>query len=225
MSDEKREENSLTNVAEVFFTKTKYLWIGLICAVVVALLIVLIVTKVSQTGREKCADYMDDIVFSYETNKDKFEGDAALEAENEFLEKLEEFCTKYGKNRKTIRAYMTIAKIHMERKEYAESLSYWEKACGCDKKSYLAGISNFNAAVCFEQENNLEQAKACYMKAADNKNFIPKPHALFCAARVSELQEMKDEAINIYGKIIDSYAEDEWAKLAKSRIIALSSNE
>ena len=151
--------------------------------------------------------------------------DTAAKAESDFIANLESYVASKGKNNKTIRVYMTLASKYMEKEDWQKSVDNWQAAASCDKKSYLAGIAEFNSGVCYEQLGDLEKALASYEKAAGNKNFHLIPHALFSQARVLEALSDSEKAVEVYTKIIDTYADDEWANLAKSRIIYLTSEK
>ena len=69
--------------------------------------------------------------------------------------------------------------------------------------------------------NKLEDAAANYKLAADSKSFALVPHAKFSYARVIEASGNKAEAITAYTELYDAYPNDNWGKLAKTRLIAL----
>ena len=216
MANDVTEKKTLEGEFENFFIKTKYLWIALICAVVVALIVICSVLAISSASSKKASNFLEDAIYKYETSLAKNSVDDQLDIENEFVSTLENYVSSKGKNKNTIRVYMTLAKVYMNRED-------WQKAAKCEKNTYLAGIADFNAGVCFEQIGNLEDAELCYKKASENKNFHLVPHALFSEARVLETLGKSEDAKSVYEKIINTYSDDEWASLAKSRIIFLNS--
>ncbi|MDD7415854.1 MAG: tetratricopeptide repeat protein [Treponemataceae bacterium] len=224
MANEK-EEKTLESKFENFFTKSKYIWISLLCIVVVALAIIVTVLSVSSSQKNKAANFLEDEIFAYEKAVSSMDQDTAAKAESDFIANLESYVASKGKNNKTIRVYMTLASKYMEKEDWQKSVDNWQAAASCDKKSYLAGIAEFNSGVCYEQLGDLEKALASYEKAAGNKNFHLIPHALFSQARVLEALSDSEKAVEVYTKIIDTYADDEWANLAKSRIIYLTSEK
>ena len=116
---------------------------------------------------------------------------------------------------------MICAEIAFQQKKYQESADFWKAAAKKAKKSYIAPIAYFNIGVCYEQLNNIDAAAENYKIAADNKSFVIKNHAKFSYGRVLEAQGKYAEAVSVFTEINDSNPDDSWAKLAKSRIIAL----
>ena len=87
--------------------------------------------------------------------------------------------------------------------------------------SYLAGISYFNTAVCYEQLADVVNAEKYYSLALTNKEFELKPHAMFSLARVYETQGKIEQAISEYKNIMNTYSDSDWADLANSRLIVI----
>lgn len=225
MANDVTEKKNLESDFENFFIRTKYLWIVLICAVAVALAVICTVLAVTSSNSKKASDFLEDAIFNYESALANKPDTEVADIENEFIATLEDYTATKGKNKNTIRVYMTLAKVYMDREDWEKSLENWQNASKCSKSSYLAGISDFNAGVCCEQLGKTETALECYKSAASNKNFHLVPHALFSQARVLENLGKSTDAIEVYSKIIDTYADDEWADLAKSRIILLNAQK
>ncbi len=226
MANEKEKENvSLEAKAENFFIKTKYLWISLIGAALIALIVVGVVAGVTSSAKNKSVTYLEDAIYKYESSKASMDAASAKSAEDELISTLKAYTEKKGKNKNTIRYYMTIASIYSDRSEWELALENWLTASKCAPSSYLAGIADFNAASCYENLSDLDSALKFYEKAASNKKFDLKAHALFNQARVLEAKAENDKALEVYTKIVDAYADDSWADLAKSRIIYLNSNK
>lgn len=119
------------------------------------------------------------------------------------------------------RANMLCADITYDQEKYAESVEYWKATAEKAKKSYIAPLAYFNMGVCNEELNNIEAACENYKTAAQYKDFVLKAHAKFSYGRTLESLGKKDEAITVYTELIDSTPEDSFAKLAKTRVIAL----
>lgn len=119
------------------------------------------------------------------------------------------------------RANMLCADITYDLEKYAESLEYWKAAAEKAKKSYIAPLAYFNMGVCNEELNNVEAACENYKTAAQYKDFVLKAHAKFSYGRTLETLGKKDDAITVYSELIDNSPEDSFAKLAKTRVIAL----
>ncbi|WP_252723557.1 tetratricopeptide repeat protein [Treponema pedis] len=138
------------------------------------------------------------------------------------MEKLSALTAKRSSSYSAFRANTAIAEIYFQRKSYEEALKYYELAALAVKNSYAAGVAYFNAASCADESGNNEKALEFYEKAATIENFPLIPRALFNAGRIYEAMSKKDEAVSRYNKLLESYPKNEWALLAKSRIIDIS---
>lgn len=119
------------------------------------------------------------------------------------------------------RANMLCADITYDQEKYAESIEYWKATAEKAKKSYLAPLAYFNMGVCNEELNNIETACENYKTAAQYKDFVLKAHAKFSYGRTLETLGKTEEAIAVYTELNDNSPEDSFAKLAKTRLIAI----
>ncbi|PIE98065.1 MAG: hypothetical protein CR988_04660 [Treponema sp.] len=113
-----------------------------------------------------------------------------------------------------------IAEIYYLSKNWEKALDAYEKASKCVPSSYAMGPALFNAAICAEEIGNTEKALEMYKKAGEAVDFPFRARSLFNAARLQE-QSDTEVAIEIYNKIASDYANTEWAKLSKTRVIQL----
>lgn len=134
-------------------------------------------------------------------------------------EKLEPYTKKSGIT--GVRANMLAAEIAYSQKDYANAITYWSAAFSKGKRSYTAGLIQYQLGVCYEQTNDLAKAAECYRAAAETKGFVLASHALFSYGRVLESQSNYASAIEAYQMILDAFGDDEWANRAKTRILKL----
>lgn len=120
-----------------------------------------------------------------------------------------------------VRANMAAADIYFAQSRWQEACDAWLAAARKDSRAYTAPLAWYNAAVCYEELGNTEEALRYYRSAADFKGFTLVSHALFSAARVKDESGDYEGAAAIYQELNDSYPSDSWASLAKSRLIAL----
>lgn len=123
-----------------------------------------------------------------------------------------------------VRANMLAADVSMQKKDYKNSCTYWIAAAEDGKKSYTAPICYYNAAVCSEELNDNQAAETYYTKASEAKDFLLITHTLFSLGRVQETSGDVKKAAATYKKMIDTYPNDGWTKLAQSRLISLEAN-
>ena len=125
------------------------------------------------------------------------------------------------KNGVALRAYMNTAEIYYGNGDFALAAECWENAAKVNEKAYTAGISLYNASVCYEELGNIDAAIAALEKAATNENFPLATKAMFNQGRLEEAKSNYDAAYDIYNALVAKNASDEWAKLAKTRAIYL----
>lgn len=214
-----REELATSQKIGNLIEKNKVKFI--VCLIVVACALAGYITTyaIYNSLKNKNLSRIDEITFTL-TDKSGSLEDSELEARsNTAIEQLAPFTKKNGIA--GARANMICAEIAFQQKKYQESADFWKAAAKKAKKSYIAPISYFNIGVCYEQLNNIDAAAENYKIAADNKSFVIKNHAKFSYGRVLEAQGKYAEAVSVFTEINDSNPDDSWAKLAKSRIIAL----
>ena len=124
-----------------------------------------------------------------------------------------------------VRANMLAAEVAYAKEDFAQAASYWLAAAAKGKNSYTAPLAYFNAAVCFENTGDLDNAVKNYKTAAETEDFLLFSRASFCCGRTMEKQGNADAALEVYNKLYGKTPDDSWAKLAKSRIIALEAQK
>ncbi|MDE5897738.1 MAG: tetratricopeptide repeat protein, partial [Treponemataceae bacterium] len=89
--------------------------------------------------------------------------------------------------------------------------------------SYTNPIVFFNAGVCYEDIGDFDRAESCYAQAAGSADFLMASHAEFNLGRVREANGNASGAVAAYQHLFDREPDSSWGKLAKTRLIALSS--
>lgn len=218
--DNTKEKKSVSDVLDGFFAKTQKFWIAFLVLLIVVTVAIGVFTTVSNKSKQEGANFLDSAVFNLFKAKSSLEGDELAAAEDKFLSDVKSFADSNGKNDNTVRAYMMIAETYYQKGDWQNSLDAWLKASE-NGKSYLAGISYYNAAVCYEQLADVINAEKYYELALANESFELKPHAMFNLARVLESQGKTEQAIAEYKDIINVYSDSTWANLANSRLILI----
>ena len=142
--------------------------------------------------------------------------------EDALVEKLEKQAAANGSTYAGFRAYTTLGEISVLRKDWEKALAFYQKAGAALPKAYTAGIAYFNAAACADELQQYEKALELYILSASYDDFPLKPRAFFNIGRIEESLAHPDKAIEAYTKLAESYPDNDWTLLAKSRIIALS---
>ena len=156
---------------------------------------------------------------------EKTVSEAVKEAEDKAIEELKNLGSKYSSSYAGFRANTVIAEIYFQRKMYEDALKFYELAAKAVKNSYVEGVASFNAAACADELGDKEKALAYYDRASKVENFPLIPRAIFNTGRLYEALSKKEDAILSYNKLLEKYPQNEWALLAKSRIVLLTGND
>jgi tetratricopeptide (TPR) repeat protein len=120
------------------------------------------------------------------------------------------------------RAYVIIADIYADKKDWAEAEKAWTQAAGAAPKIYLAPVSLYNAAVAAEEQGNIEGAISLYRESISYGDFPAAPRAQLNIGRLEEERRNKDAAREAYRTVIEKWPyATVWTNLANNRIIAL----
>lgn len=214
-----KEVKTFSSKLNDFMTKNRKALIAVICVIFVALIAFICVVLCNSKITAKNLNEIDIISFELTDGSNALEDEEVNQRKAVAMEKLAPYTKKGGVS--GVRANMLAGEIAYQSKNYQDAVTYWNAAASKSDKSYTKPLALFNAAVCYEELNDLDSAAANYKLAADNKDFMLKNHAKFSYARVIETQGNIADAVTAYNELIDAYPDDDWAKLAKTRILFL----
>jgi len=221
IQQKKEEKLTLQQHISSFLTKNRTIIIGAIAAVFVVIGALIAVTVVSDGKRDAAYTKIDALVEQWNAARaDK--ADSLASAEDAIIADLDKIAASNGRSFAGVRANMALAEIYFTRKDWTNAQAKYLAAEKSDPEAYTAGLNLFNAAVCAEELGNQEEAIAYLEKAVTLDSFPMKTRALFNVGRIEETLGQADRASATYEKLTGDYAEDDWTKLAKSRLIALS---
>lgn len=189
-------------------------------AVIVIAVAVCVSIAVIENTNEKGISAMDAIEYVFTKDSASLSEDELATRQNTAMDALKPYLNK--KNVVGVRANMLAASIAFEKKDFENSRTYWIAAANAGKKSYTSPVCNFNAGVCSEELGDNEKAIEYYTTASDSEDFLLVTHCLFSLGRVKESVSDFTGASEVYQKLVDNYPNDDWTKLAQSRIISLS---
>ena len=213
------EEQTTSSKLAGVIEKNKKAFITVLIVIICLLAGYIVFAAINNKAKDKALQTLDEI--SYEMTKDSSElTDAELNARiATALEKASAYTKKGGIV--GARANMLCADITYQQKKYAESADFWKAAAEKAKKTYIAPLAYFNAAVCYENLGNKDLAAENYKLAADDEEFVMRAHAIFSYGRVLESKGDYAGAIAAYNDVNDKFASSSWANLAKTRLISL----
>ena len=213
------EEMTASNKLAGFIEKNKKAFIAILIVLICCLIGYIVFASVGNSNKAKNLQALDEI--SYElTSKSSDLEDSEIEARiANAMEKAIPLTKKGGIV--GVRANMFCAELAFKQEKYEDAANYWKDAAAKAKKTYLAPISYFNLATCYENLGNTEAALENYKLAADNEEFVMRAHAIFSYGRMLETKGDYTAAAAAYNDLNDKFSGNSWANLAKSRLISL----
>lgn len=147
------------------------------------------------------------------------------EAEKKLVAGLDEVAAKWPRSYAAAKSISMKARIAEGNKDWASAEKDWMLVASRFGKTYLGPLALQNAAAAAEERGAADQAIAHYKALV--KDYAGKtvgiPHAYFSLGRLAEAAKDYAGASENYGKLVSSYPDDDWTKLAKDRIIFLKS--
>lgn len=216
---DKAENQTSSSKLNSFLEKKKKGLLGLLIALIVCLAAYIVISAVNNNIKEKNLAEIEEISYTLTHDSASLDESELNARRIDAIDNLAVYAKKGGIV--GARANYLCAELTYQQKKYEDAATYYEATAKKAGKTYLAPVAYYNLGVCYEQLNKLEDAAENYKLAADSKSFALVPHAKFSYARVIEASGNKAEAITAYTELYDAYPNDNWGKLAKTRLIAL----
>ncbi|MBE6344294.1 MAG: tetratricopeptide repeat protein [Spirochaetaceae bacterium] len=218
MTDNNKEQKkTASEKISNFLAKYRFFLIGIIVACIVVAIVLGIVLTVMDSSKEKALSQLDKIVYSLT----QVSAEELPAAQDKALDDILALTQGKGGKVAKVRGNMAAAEIYFSRQQWQEACDAWLNAALADEKAYTAAVCYFNAAVAYEELGNSEAALANYEKVLQDSECLFVPRAIFSLGRINESLNDYATASNWYNKLVDEYASDNWASLAKSRLIEL----
>jgi tetratricopeptide (TPR) repeat protein len=221
---QENDKKSISQAISDFLRKYRVIFLALLGAIVAAVLVIAIWTwihsatlKASTARLEKVEDDMTALSSEQDATK-------KAELEKSIAAGLDEIIAKWPRQFAGVRARVLKARKAAEAKDWAAAEKDWLAAADASGKGYLAPVALEGAAVAAEERGAPEKAAEYYKRLVDN---FPKAagaaHAYFSLGRLAEDSKDYTSAIGHYEKVVATYPDDDWTKLAKDRILSLKS--
>ena len=167
------EEQTTSSKLAGVIEKNKKAFIIVLIVIICLLAGYIVFAAINNKAKDKALQTLDEI--SYEMTKDSSElTDAELDARiAAALDKAAALTKKGGIV--GARANMFCADISFRAENYDASANYWLEAAAKAKKTYIAPLAYFNAAVCYENLGKTDLAAENYKLAADDEDFGLEP--------------------------------------------------
>jgi tetratricopeptide (TPR) repeat protein len=192
------------------------------CVVIVGLLVF---NEIQKNRSQKSSFMIEDALDDYEewlvledeekTNEESYA---------DLMTRVDSILASYPKSFAAQNAYFLKANIYYEVENWVEAAANYQVIADLFPVSYFAPIGLSNAAVCFEQLDQTDNAKSMYSRILnDYRNTFPgTTRVLLSLGRISESQSDFEGAARYYNDLIDNFNASSWTKLARNRIIYLT---
>jgi tetratricopeptide (TPR) repeat protein len=219
------EKKRLAHHVSDFLRKYRVVLLGVLAAVVLAIIAIAVWTAVNSAGLKASTAAIEKV--EDELQAWQAEQDTAKKAELEkgLTASLDSVIAKWPRRLAGQRALAFKAKIAEERKDWAAAEKEWLAAVDALPDSYLAAVALQGAAAAADERGAPEKAAEHYKRllAKYAKSAVGIPHAHFALGRLAEESKDYAAALTSYEKVVTAYPDDDWTKLAKDRIISLKS--
>ena len=222
MAEKFNKEETTADKLDSFLSRNRAPLLTCALVVIVAVIATLAFVVISGKAKEKGLTQVDSIYYTLTKDGASLEGDALTARQDAALEQLASFTGKGGIV--GVRVNMLTAELYFQKKDFESAKNAFLKAAAAKKNAYTAPLAYFNAAVCFENLGDLDNAIANYKLSSEAKDFALADHALFSLGRVNEAKKDYKAAQEAYKKLNDTHPDVQWAKLAKTRLIALKAD-
>ena len=217
-SDEK-EKQTFSDLLTLFIVKFKFVFLGIFVVGLIAIIAYGVISSSKEKAVKAGLAEIDAVTTEFAELKIAETTDTAKE--DALLARAQAIADKNNPAVVKVRAQMVIAEIQFDRKNFEAARTAWLAAAEADKKSYTYGLCNYQCGICSEELGDLDNAVAYLKTAAESDGFAVVPRVLFNIGRIEETRGNFDKAVESYKKLVTDYPSDQWASLAKSRIITL----
>ncbi|MGL4981975.1 MAG: tetratricopeptide repeat protein [Treponemataceae bacterium] len=223
MSEKKLDEKkTISQMISIIMIKIRVPLLVIILLSTLGAVGVGIYMSVSEASKKQKFAELENYTFTLTESRKILTEDEFKEKQEEILQSITEFAEKNIKNVVGARAFMAIADIQFEKKNWTEARDAWLQAAEASPKTYTAMISYYNAAVVSEETNDLQSATDYYTRVCESTNFPLISHALFSLARVQDELGNIEIAKTHYEKLVEKFPTDSWADIARTRLAILS---
>ncbi len=219
---DKEEKKTASEKFSAWLVKYRFVLIGVIGAIIVCAVVIGVIIAVDKSNREKGFAALDGIETSYTEMlaEEDLSADGRAEKVATFRDEL---ASLTGKGAVGSRAYMLLADIEFNEKNYDDAIAAWLSAIESNPEAYTSSLALYNTAISYEEKGDIDNAIAYLLKTVEKEDFPLKSRSLFNAGRLEEGRGNYDKAYDYYTQVNDDYAGDSWANFAMSRIITLES--
>ena len=227
---QEQEKKNISETLSQFFLKFKKPLFIFVLTFITALIVITVITAVSASTEKAALSLYDkiDSAFTTAMQSQQIETDQNNEQMASILSDIDTLVKKYPKTISALQALLLKADYYIQKKDYEKALNAYLQIISINGKHYIADIARQNAAAMYEELGNIDKA-IDMLEMLDNNSkknlFLSRNHVLFTLGRLYEQKQDFLKAVQLYTRLVASGANDDWTKLAQSRIIALKAEK
>lgn len=212
--------NTVTHLVNNFVMAHRKIIITVFIALITALIVLVVVSVVTERRNTAALEKVEQAFADWE--RSRMDGVADSETEETVIQTLVTVAEKNSRSLAGARAWLTVAEIYFSRSDWKTAAGYYESAARAAPRAYTAPLAWFNAGVSADNAGDVDAAVIAFTQAASHASFAWNARAWFNLGRVQEQAGRTAEAVDAYQKLAALFPDNEYTKLAKSRLIVLN---
>lgn len=216
------EKKTFSGIVSNFLVKFRFLILGIIGALVVVAIGIGVWMSVTEANTKKGLTEVDALTYALTEAKASLSGSELSAKEDELFAKAKVIAESNAQNIIGVRSFMLMAEIKFAGGNWADARDAWLKAADAVKTAYTSSLCYYQAAVCSEELSDFDNAVNYLKVAAEDESFPVRTRAYFNIGRIEEQRGNVTAAAESYQSLVEKFPSDQWALLAKSRLLQLS---
>lgn len=217
------EKKSLYTSFSDFLRKYRVAIIGIFSAIVLAFVALVVIDAVQEGAATASTARVEKLLDVYSSYKGETDSAKKAELEKSIFSSVEEIAKKWPRLFASQRARSISARVYESKEDWASAEREWIAAADALPSSYMAPLALQNAAAAAEEQGADSRAIEYYKRliARYDSATIGLVHAYFALGRLYENSRDYASAVENYKKIVSTWPDSDWTKLATDRILAL----
>jgi tetratricopeptide (TPR) repeat protein len=225
-SKSKSEQKTLYVTLSDFLRNNRVAVLILFAVIVLAVIGVAVGTAIKDGQTKAAAASLEKLDADYAAYSSEQDATKKAELEKSFVVSADKTVKQWNGKYAAQKALAYKAKIDESNKDWSSAEKEWLSLLSSSSGSYLAPVALQGAAAAAEEQGAFDRSLADYKKLVDKyaSTTIGIPHAYFSIGRLSEGTKDYAGALAAYQKIVSTWPDSDWTKLATDRIIFLKSS-
>jgi len=218
--EKKDVANSVTERLNEFVFAHRKIIITVFLALLTALIVLVVVTVVTEHRNTTALEAVEQLFA--ELDRSRTDGVVDSETEERVIQSLLTVAEKNSRSLAGARAWLTVAEIYFARSDWETAATHYESAARAAPQAYTAPLAWFNAGMSADNAGDSETAAMAFAQAASHTSFAWNARAWFNLGRIHDQAGRTAEAVEAFQQLAALYPDNQYTKLAKSRLIVLN---